>query len=711
MDGDNRQLPTSPDQITNMLMHTMVYKYIGDSAKFNFSLKTIGTLLLLLSVDDIRNLTKNILSNIIPGLKKTPHFFLNILSKIVHLNKMNNKLLLNNIKKEYDNVDHVIKISAEKNFVFSMYNFLTNSSNCKYEKFVSKATIANMKEYYFTEHLNNIEIDDIKILNKIVYEININTNKPRNCFVNLNIKNKCAEWIDQYDESQKNLLSDYSTTICKNFGTSLKNFAKKIKESSVNNNEYNEYNLALMVSKFYDNCDIDTITIYIGILVSFGIYNFHNSYIPSNILQQFIVQLNERGFTIIDNNNFHQVNIKNAKFCCVIGDHINRLVRANIVDMVDKFRKIFKNLINIYHSDYSYDYDEIESFELSIEIPLSTPKQNIPDYINKLIKNVRDYQKNKHDGTKINIYSLNLEIVSIKKDIENIEYKNWKTKMNMIKELKNDDKLKKILSLDIPPETIVEEISECTVSHKLLNNTRKDFDTLYLRKDDLQKLFTSIDQFKNKKEMLEELGLQNKLNILLYGKPGTGKSTTIVTIATFLERDIYYLDLKNVKTNNDLQMMIEYVNKNVQNGGIIVLEDIDAMTNVVLKRKDVTESRVNDLINSKNSELSLEYFLNILQGTLTLDDSIFIVTTNHIDHLDPAFYRDGRFDVKIELKLCNRYQINKIYYKFLNRNVPENLLQKIPEDKFSPATIIFHVKDYIYASDTPDEKILEKFIE
>lgn len=395
------------------------------------------------------------------------------------------------------------------------------------------------------------------------------------------------------------------------------------------------------------------------------------------------------------------------------GDHINRLVRENISDMRDKFRKIFNNLIKMYHDDNYYDDNdnEIESFELSIEIPLSTPKQNIPDYINKLIKNVRDYQKNKHDGTKINIYSLNLEIMSIKKDIENIEYKNWKTKMNMIKELKNDDKLKKILSLDIPPETIVEEISECTVSHKLLNNTRKDFDTLYLRKDDLQKLFTSIDQFKNKKEMLEELGLQNKLNILLYGKPGTGKSTTIVTIATFLERDIYYLDLKNVKTNNDLQMMIEYVNKNVQNGGIIVLEDIDAMTNVVLKRKDVTESRVNDLINSKNSELSLEYFLNILQGTLTLDDSIFIVTTNHIDHLDPAFYRDGRFDVKIELKLCNRYQINKIYYKFLNRNVPEDLLQKIPEDKFSPATIIFHVKDYIYASDTPDEKILEKFIE
>lgn len=157
--------------------------------------------------------------------------------------------------------------------------------------------------------------------------------------------------------------------------------------------------------------------------------------------------------------------------------------------------------------------------------------------------------------------------------------------------------------------------------------------------------------------------------------------------------------------------MFEYVNKNVQNGGIIVIEDIDAMTDIVLKRESVAELRVNQLVSSGDAKLSLEYLLNILQGTLTLDDSIFIVTTNHIDHLDPAFYRDGRFDVKVELKLSDHYQIQSIYHKFLNRRIPDHLIKRIPEDRLSPATVIFHVKDYLFATDVPDEVILARFMD
>ena len=50
---------------------------------------------------------------------------------------------------------------------------------------------------------------------------------------------------------------------------------------------------------------------------------------------------------------------------------------------------------------------------------------------------------------------------------------------------------------------------------------------------------------------------------------GTGKTTTIQAVATFLQRDIYYVDLQKAKLNEDLQMIFEYVNKHVPNSGIV----------------------------------------------------------------------------------------------------------------------------------------------
>jgi len=43
--------------------------------------------------------------------------------------------------------------------------------------------------------------------------------------------------------------------------------------------------------------------------------------------------------------------------------------------------------------------------------------------------------------------------------------------------------------------------------------------------------------------------------------------------------------LNKVSTNAELQEIFEYVNKNVPNSGIIVIEDIDAMIGVVHKRE------------------------------------------------------------------------------------------------------------------------------
>ena len=318
---------------------------------------------------------------------------------------------------------------------------------------------------------------------------------------------------------------------------------------------------------------------------------------------------------------------------------------------------------------------QLSNSQLQVRVESGRP---LNDSIQHFIKEIYKYSKKVNDRVKI--FYLVLESIVKSSELPNPEYAQWEQKLclffpelcsaekrtepalaqkkDLLEKMKADPKV--FAELVIPSKTIVKETIEKKISSKQLNEIDKDIDTLYLRKRDKDLLVSCLSQFRDKKDVIRSLGLPNKLNILLYGAAGTGKSTAIQAVATYLKKDIYYVDLKDAVTNADLQMIFEYVNKNVANGGIVVLEDIDAMTDVVLKRTGAEKTSNYD----QKSKLTLDYFLNVLQGTLTLDDSIFIVTTNHIQHLDPAFYRDGRFDVKIELKFCDAYQMNAIYHRY-----------------------------------------------
>jgi SpoVK/Ycf46/Vps4 family AAA+-type ATPase len=271
----------------------------------------------------------------------------------------------------------------------------------------------------------------------------------------------------------------------------------------------------------------------------------------------------------------------------------------------------------------------------------------------------------------------------------------------------------------IPSETIEKITVEKKVIVKEINELYKNFNTLYLRKHDLEKLKNMLELFHENKSLWEEMGIPNKLGILLHGLPGTGKSSTIAAIASYMKKDIYCVDFKTIQTNNDFMLIVEYVNKHCINGGILTFEDIDAMSEILHKRfnkssdasKDIipTEQTTMDLYNSSNKELTLDYILNVFQGSLTPSGFIFIATTNHLDELDQALYRDGRFDIKIDMKLCDHYQIQSIYTKIMKRCIPQSLLNNIQEDKFTPATILFRIIHYA-RGDHADEIILEPFL-
>ena len=235
---------------------------------------------------------------------------------------------------------------------------------------------------------------------------------------------------------------------------------------------------------------------------------------------------------------------------------------------------------------------------------------------------------------------------------------------------------------------------------KYITEKSKSFSTLYLRKREKEQLVNLVETYKTNKQKLIDLGLPDKLGILLEGLAGTGKTSTIWAIATNLKRNIYYIHLNTVKSNEQLSEIFDYIN-NETSGGIIVFEDIDAMTNVVLKRDGKQD----------NGTLTLAHILNLFQGTLTKDGTIFIVTTNYLKDIDSAFYRDGRFDLKVTMKNADHYQCNEIYYNFFSKHLDTELLATLPEDTFTPAKFIFFLSKYIWNLELPVEQLIAEFIE
>lgn len=761
----------NPQQMSDFLITNMLISKIGGiSADASFSLDVILKFLVLMSMNEIKTLLTSFLTFITNQIKKIPEFLISlfwILFEFVKNNKSRFKLnLKKNIKTKtisiesnelcvsnndnnddtiIDNDDIVnINLELDNNAIIGLYHYLQKNKNCRFDESLISIKVINTREKIFSTSISSIVIDigDDKLFinNELSYDINIINDEiikaqsmklPKKKIKDTDV-NKLTDLLK---DKQSKIINDYKEKLLIKYKTIDDLYEIWVKGANIKPNYFNEIVIINIIAEKYPNITENIKESTIELIILSYLYARHNCY----LIEEIYNSIKSDQTIFFDKNNKYD---KELTLTYNLDTYQKIYKIADISGNLKEITGTYKSYTLQKLFSFSNEKSEVEDSKLIlINLSIKTKNQGkINNLIKKLLKKIDE--NNKNDDKQIKIYYLQIQTENKISTVLNPEYENWVE----LKDLVNDDNDKltsantesnkdninndinnnkynttndnhknnklNLFKYKIPPKTIDKIDVEKKIITKQLNETEKDIDTLYLRKKDKEKLVSSLYQFKEKKHILKSLGLQNKLNILLYGEPGTGKSSTIQSIATYLQRNIYYIDLKEAQTNQDLQMMFEYVNKNVQNGGIIVLEDIDAMTNVVLKRSnEITESTTSEIINNQNNKLSLEYLLNILQGTLTLDNSIFIVTTNHIQKLDPAFYRDGRFDVKIELKLCDHYQINSIYKKMLGRDLREEIIRKIKEDAYSPATIIYHIKNYIFTPDTSDDEIMEPFID
>lgn len=158
----------------------------------------------------------------------------------------------------------------------------------------------------------------------------------------------------------------------------------------------------------------------------------------------------------------------------------------------------------------------------------------------------------------------------------------------------------------------------------------KQFSKVILPNQLKKSLIDDLEGFASSAEWYRERSIRYKRGYLFYGPPGNGKTTIATSIADYLNRDIYIINLNAFENDGYLIAAFTKLQKNV----VLLIEDIDRSFSG------------RDNIGSK---ISFSGMLNSLDGVLCKDGIVTVITTNHIEKLDEALIRDGRMDLKIEL--------------------------------------------------------------
>ncbi len=171
---------------------------------------------------------------------------------------------------------------------------------------------------------------------------------------------------------------------------------------------------------------------------------------------------------------------------------------------------------------------------------------------------------------------------------------------------------------------------------KVIQKQPRKLETVVLDSDISTRLIEDIKTFRKSAEWYISKGVPYRRGYILHGPPGTGKTSFVSAVAAHLQLNICYLNLSGSQLDDDgLNRLLNQAPME----SIILLEDIDA---IFVERTSVQAKK-------KGRQVSFSGLLNALDGVRSQEGRILIMTTNHIEKLDPALLRPGRADMKCEL--------------------------------------------------------------
>lgn len=209
---------------------------------------------------------------------------------------------------------------------------------------------------------------------------------------------------------------------------------------------------------------------------------------------------------------------------------------------------------------------------------------------------------------------------------------------------------------------------------QMINKRR--LNTIYLPREIKLKIINTVNGFFASKEYYRQHGIAHNLKILLHGLPGTGKDSIAKMIASEWNRNIFYVTggkdgkfIPNAITDSFVDMI----------NPMFIISDIDKYPFLInepdMEMQDKDDASKETSIKHKQLFGSM---INALDGVLSGEGKIILMTTNHLNKFSPTFLRPGRIDLNLEIPPINEEVFIDYVKDFYNVNLPTDIKLKKP---------------------------------
>lgn len=181
---------------------------------------------------------------------------------------------------------------------------------------------------------------------------------------------------------------------------------------------------------------------------------------------------------------------------------------------------------------------------------------------------------------------------------------------------------------------------------------KRPLQSVILDKGIKEHIVGDVKDFLQRQQWYVDRGIPYRRGYLLYGPPGSGKSSFIQALAGELDFGVSIVNLSERGVTDD---KLAHLLTKLPPRTILLLEDADAA---------FTNRRKVDADGYGGATVTFSGLLNALDGVAAGEERIAFLTTNHIDRLDEALIRPGRVDVTVRIGEATRYQAAEMWNRF-----------------------------------------------
>lgn len=167
-----------------------------------------------------------------------------------------------------------------------------------------------------------------------------------------------------------------------------------------------------------------------------------------------------------------------------------------------------------------------------------------------------------------------------------------------------------------------------------------------------ERIVGDVKDFLGCQKWYVDRGIPYRRGYLLYGPPGSGKSSFIQALAGELDFGVAIINLSERGMTDD--KLIHLLTK-LPARTILLLEDADA---AFVNRRQL------DADGYGGGTVTFSGLLNALDGVAAGEERISFLTTNHIERLDEALIRPGRVDMTVHIDHATRAQAAAMWDRF-----------------------------------------------